>query len=75
LRVDRLYEVMPKIEVENNQVLVLFAADRFAEALIQAKFLREQGKQVTFQAYEGLIDVEALKEQFEVVNEFRSKEA
>ena len=75
LRIDRLYEVMPKIEVETNQVLVLFAADRFAEALMQTNFLREQGKQVTFQAYEGLIDVEALKEHFEVVNEFQSKEA
>lgn len=74
LRVDRIYEVMPKIEVENNHVLVLFAADRFAEALIQANFLREQGKLVTFQAYEGLMDVEALKEQFEVVNEFQSRE-
>ncbi|MEG0471161.1 MAG: ATP phosphoribosyltransferase regulatory subunit [Solibacillus sp.] len=75
LRVDRLYEVMPKIEVENNQVLVLFAVERFADALLQANFLREQGKQVTFQAYEGIIDVDALKAQFEVVNEFQSREA
>lgn len=75
LRVDRLYEVMPKVEVENNQVLVLFATDRFAEALMQANFLREQGKQVTFQAYEGLVDIEALKEHFEIVNEFQSREA
>lgn len=71
LRVDRLYEIMPKIEVEIHEVLILFAEDRFEEALAQASFLREQGKKVTFQSYEGTMDVEALKMQFEIVNEWR----
>ena len=75
LRVDRVFEAMPKIEVEIEEVLVLFTADRFSEALQQANFLREQGKQVTFQAYEGIEDVEALKAQFKVVNEFQQGEA
>ena len=75
LRVDRVFEAMPKIEVESEAVLVLFATDRFFEALQQANLLREQGKQVTFQAYEGIEDVQALKAQFKVVNEFQSREA
>ncbi len=75
LRVDRVFEAMPKIEVASNEVLVLFAADRFLDALTQANFLREQGKQVTFQAYEGIENVDALKAQFKVVNEFQQREA
>lgn len=75
LRVDRVFEAMPKIEIENNEVLVLFSAERFAEALAQATVLREQGNLVTFQAYEGIEDVAALKAQFKVINEFKSREA
>lgn len=56
-------------------MLILFAQDRFTEALGQAQFLREQGKQVTFQSYEGTPDVEALKAHYQVVNEFQSREA
>lgn len=75
LRVDRVFEAMPKIEVESDEVLVLFVADRFSDALMQANFLREQGKQVTFQAYDGIENVDALKAQFKVVNEFQQGEA
>lgn len=75
LRVDRVFEAMPKIEIENNEVLVLFSAERFTEALAQATALREQGNLVTFQAYEGIEDVAALKAQFKVINEFKSREA
>lgn len=75
LRIDRVFEAMPKLEVVSNQILVLFAPERFSEALTQVQFLREQGKHVTFQAYEGIKDVEALKAQFAIVNEFQSREA
>ncbi|MCH7322856.1 ATP phosphoribosyltransferase regulatory subunit [Solibacillus sp. MA9] len=75
LRVDRVFEAMPKIEIDNNDVLVLFSAERFSEAMTLAQLLREQGKQVTFQAYEGIENVNALKAQFKLVNEFKSKEA
>jgi ATP phosphoribosyltransferase regulatory subunit len=75
LRVDRVFEAMPKIEVEADDVLVLFSADRFSDALQQANFLREQGKHVTFQSYEGIENVDALKAQFKVVNEFQQGEA
>ena len=75
LRIDRVFEAMPKIEVENEQVLVLFVQERFTEALAQVQFLREQGKQVTFQSYEGTPDVDALKAHYKVVNEFQSREA
>ncbi|MGN7477925.1 ATP phosphoribosyltransferase regulatory subunit [Solibacillus silvestris] len=75
LRVDRVFEAMPKIEIANDEVLVLFAADRFSDALAQVQFLREQGKQVTFQSYEGIGNIEALKAQFKVVQEFNSRGA
>lgn len=75
LHVDRVFEAMPKIAIEKDEVLVLFGEDRFAEALEAAQLLREQGKQVTFQSYEGIENVEALKAQFKIVNEFRSREA
>jgi len=74
LRVDRLIQAMPAQVIETDRVLVLFTPDRFTEALEQAKFLREQHKQVTFQSTEGLQDVEAFKAHFPVVNEFMSKE-
>ena len=75
LRVDRVFEAMPKIEVEAENVLVLFSADRFPDALQQANLLREQGKHVTFQSYEGIENVDALKAQFKIVNEFQQGEA
>lgn len=75
LRVDRVFEAMPKIDVEKEEVLVLFAAERFAEALEAAQLLREQGKQVTFQSYEGIGNIEALKAHFKLVNEYNSREA
>ncbi|MEK4701086.1 ATP phosphoribosyltransferase regulatory subunit [Solibacillus sp. FSL R7-0668] len=75
LRVDRVFEAMPKIELDNDEVLVLFSTERFSEALAQAQNLREQGKRVTFQSYEGIENIDALKVQFHQVNEFKSKEA
>lgn len=75
LRVDRLLEAMPRQEMEQENVLVLFTEDRFQEALLQAQFLREQQKRVTIQSFEGLQDVEAFKAQFQQVYEFASKEA
>lgn len=75
LRVDRVFEAMPKIELDNDEVLVLFSTERFSEALTQAQNLREQGKRVTFQSYEGIENIDALKAQFHQVNEFKSKEA
>ncbi len=75
LRVDRLLEVMPRQEIVVDSVLVLFAPDRFSDALAQAQFLREQNKQVTLQSTEGLQDVEAYKAHFSIINEFASKEA
>lgn len=75
LRVDRVFEAMPKINVDKDEVLVLFAAERFSEALQSVQLLREQGKQVTFQSYEGIENIEALKAHFKIVNEYNSREA
>ena len=75
LSVDRVFEAMPKIEVEADNVLVLFSADRFSDALQQANLLREQGKHVTFQSYEGIENIDALKAHFKLVNEFQQGEA
>lgn len=75
LRVDRLLEAMPRQELEQDNVLVLFSEDRFQEALTQAQFLREQQKRVTLQSVEGLQNVEGFKAQFQRVNQFVSEEA
>ncbi|WP_332648621.1 ATP phosphoribosyltransferase regulatory subunit [Lysinibacillus sp. 54212] len=75
LRVDRLLEAMPRQEVEQENVLVLFSQDRFQEALSQAQLLREQQKRVTFQSIEGLQNVAGFKAQFQQVNEFVGEEA
>ncbi|MBD8036540.1 ATP phosphoribosyltransferase regulatory subunit [Solibacillus sp. A46] len=75
LRVDRVFEAMPKIDIVTDNVLVLFESERFSEALQTVKLLREQGKQVTFQSYEGIENIEALKAYYKIVNEFKSREA
>lgn len=75
LRIDRLLEAMPRQQHEEDDALVLFAANRFQDALQQAQALREQGKLVTFQSVEGLDDVAALKKHFTTIVELASEEA
>lgn len=73
LHVERLLEAMPRQEIAVDDVLVLFSPDRFVEALAEAKGLREDNKQVTFQSTEGLQDVEAFKAHFSAVKQFVSE--
>ena len=64
LRVDRLLEVMPLKEIDNETAVVLFHEASYIQALQKAQKLRVQNKRVTLQALVGLQDVEAFKKQF-----------
>ncbi|MER2191625.1 MAG: ATP phosphoribosyltransferase regulatory subunit [Solibacillus sp.] len=67
LRVDRILEAMPRVQCENDAVLVLFEAGSFKEAHEQATVLREANRIVTLQSVAGLNDIEAFKAQFKEV--------
>ncbi len=64
MRIDYLVEVMPKQEIEKDDVLVLFVSTQLKEALETAETLRAQGKCTTLQAIEGLDDLATFEEQF-----------
>ncbi len=64
MRIDYLVEVMPKQEIEKDDVLVLFVSTQLKEALETAEILRAQGKRTTLQAIEGLDDLATFEEQF-----------
>ncbi|WP_139995493.1 ATP phosphoribosyltransferase regulatory subunit [Kurthia sp. Dielmo] len=64
MRIDYLVEVMPKQEIEKDDVLVLFVSTQLKEALETAETLRAQGKRTTLQAIEGLDDLATFEEQF-----------
>ena len=67
LRVDRLLEVMPRQQVQNETKLVLFEDGYYAQALQYASEKREQGLTITVQAKQGLEDEEAFKAHFDEV--------
>ena len=64
MRIDYLVEVMPKQEIEKDDVLVLFVSTQLKEALETAETLRAQGKRTTLQAIEGLDNLATFEEQF-----------
>lgn len=74
IRVDRLLEAMPRQEIENVTVLVLFEPQAYGQALKQVALLREQKRRVTMQSTVGLQNVEAFKEQFQEVVYFSGQE-
>jgi len=59
IRVDRLLEVLPKYEVEEETVAVIFEAELFTKALQLANELRQQGCLVTLQSKDGIADEKA----------------
>lgn len=67
IRVDRLLEVLPKKEVKEETVVVIFEDDQFTKALQVVNELREKGKRVTLQSKKGLVDEEAFIKQFSEV--------
>lgn len=64
IRVDRLLEVLPSQETEEETVAIIFNGDQFKKALQLANDLRSDGKSVTLQAKKGLINEEAFRKQF-----------
>ncbi|BDH62925.1 ATP phosphoribosyltransferase regulatory subunit [Lysinibacillus sp. PLM2] len=67
LRVDRLLEILPALEKEEQTSLVIFENAQFTKALGIANSLRTEGKLVTLQAKEGLLDEPAFIKLFDEV--------
>jgi ATP phosphoribosyltransferase regulatory subunit len=73
LRVDRLLEVLPFQQQTVKQVAVLFDEQNFLKALQVAKTLREEGAEVTLQAFEQVPDLDAYKAHYNEVVELVSE--
>lgn len=67
LRVDRIVEAMPRVERENESMVVLFEPSQFKEAYEHAAALRIENHNVTLQAIAGLKDIEGFKAQFKEI--------
>lgn len=59
IRVDRLLEVLPKTQSNEETVAIIFGENQFKEALQLANDYRNEGKLVTLQAEKGLVNEEA----------------
>ncbi|WP_246027727.1 ATP phosphoribosyltransferase regulatory subunit [Lysinibacillus antri] len=69
IRIDRLLEVLPAEEMQDETVAVIFHEQDYLQALTIANRFREEGKRVTLQSKKGLLDEEAFIKQFgRVVN-------
>jgi len=75
IRIDRLLEVLPKEEVEEETVCILFDDEDFIKALDLASTLREQGARVTVQSKKGLMNKEAFTKLFSRVVDLSQEEA
>lgn len=75
IRIDRLLEVLPKEEVEEETVCILFDDEDFIKALDLASTLREQGARVTVQSKKGLMNKEAFTKLFSRVVDLNQEEA
>lgn len=64
LRIDYLLEAMPKVEVDEERVLVLFVSTQLAQALEQTAQLREEGYRTTMQSLEGIENLAQFEKQF-----------
>ncbi|RKJ62640.1 ATP phosphoribosyltransferase regulatory subunit, partial [Butyricicoccus sp. 1XD8-22] len=67
LRVDRLLEILPALQKEDQTSLVIFENAQFTKALGIANSLRTEGKLVTLQAKDGLLDEQAFIKLFDEV--------
>lgn len=74
IRIDRLLEVLPKEEMEEETICILFDDEDFIKALDLATALREQGARVTVQSKKGLINREAFTKQFSRVVDLSQEE-
>jgi ATP phosphoribosyltransferase regulatory subunit len=75
IRIDRLLEVLPKEEVEEETVCILFDDEDFIKALDLASTLREQGARVTVQSKKGLMNKEAFTKLFSRIVDLSQEEA
>lgn len=64
LRTNRLLEVLPEYEEQEETVCIIFDEDGFSKALAVATDLRQQGARVTVQSRSGLINEEAFTKLF-----------
>lgn len=64
LQTNRLLEVLPEYEEQEETVCILFEEDEFTKALALATNLRQQGARVTVQSRNGLINEEAFTKLF-----------
>ncbi|MEK4758904.1 ATP phosphoribosyltransferase regulatory subunit [Viridibacillus sp. FSL E2-0187] len=67
LRVDQLLEVMPSLQKDQEEVLVLFAENEFPLAVAKAAALRKEGKRTTLQSIEGLENIAVFEQLFSKV--------
>ncbi|WP_096551892.1 ATP phosphoribosyltransferase regulatory subunit [Ureibacillus thermosphaericus] len=74
IRIDRLLEALPKEEMVEETVCILFEDEEFNRALELANTLRQQGARVTVQAKEGLINKDAFTKLFSRVVELSQGE-
>ncbi|MED3661026.1 ATP phosphoribosyltransferase regulatory subunit [Ureibacillus sp. FSL K6-8385] len=74
IRIDRLLEVLPKEELKEETVCVLFDDEDFIKALELASTLRRQGARVTVQSKRGLINKEAFTKLFSRVVDLSQEE-
>lgn len=64
IRTNRLLEVLPEYEEQEETVCIIFDEDGFSKALAVATDLRQQGARVTVQSRSGLINEEAFTKLF-----------
>ncbi|NLY78429.1 MAG: ATP phosphoribosyltransferase regulatory subunit [Lysinibacillus sp.] len=64
IRTNRLLEVLPEYEEQEETVCIIFDEDGFSKALAVATDLRQQGARVTIQSRSGLINEEAFTKLF-----------
>lgn len=67
IRVDRLLEVLPTTQTKDKTVAIIFEDSEFIKALYLANTLRTEGKLVTVQAKNGLVDEDAFIQVFDEV--------
>lgn len=74
IRIDRLLEVLPKEDIQEETVCILFDDQEFTKALKVAATFRQQGAHVTVQSKKGLINEEAFTKLFSRVVDLSQEE-
>lgn len=70
LRVDRLLQSIPAFEIKNEAVAIIYDAPSYKQALQEAKALRQQGKNVTLQFQQAIVNEEQFTAHFYEVKHF-----